>query len=165
MISILKDSMSLTNLGIPLLPKEMQILGGAQLPNGDLLITGGGPFEGPFPRGPFSSCNDISYEYFHYKDGSNQWKKVGTMKGVRVAYSSVSVDDSLLTTGGCDWQSNSSGSISTILSNHEEFSINGGVKERTNMPIALKYHAAAVFGKHTILISGGLGDEVNEIFH
>ena len=71
-ISILKDSMSRINLGIPSLPKEFQRLGGAQLPNGNLLISGGGSFPG---------WND---EYFYYKDGYNQWKKVGTMKGTRI---------------------------------------------------------------------------------
>ena len=69
MISILKDSMSLINLGIPSLSKEVQRLGGgAQLPNGDLLIIGWGIFYG---------WNDV---YFHNKDGSNQWKQVGTKK-------------------------------------------------------------------------------------
>ena len=32
------------------------------------------------------------------------------------------------------------------------------------MPIALQNHAAAVFGKHTILISGGIDAKVNENF-
>ena len=151
MISILKDSMSLINLGIPSLPKELQSLGGgAQLPNGDLLISGGGPF---------SIWNDISHEYFHYKDGSNQWGKVGTMKRARFGHSSILIDGNLLTTGGRYFDSSSK-----LLSNHEEFSINGGVKERTNMPIALQSHAAAVFGKDTILISGGIDAKVNETF-
>ena len=146
MISILKDSMSLINLGIPSLPKEMQRLGGgAQLPNGDLLIIGGGTFYG---------WND---EYFLYKDGTNQWKKVGTKKQENFGHSSVLIDGNLLTTGGC-------GSSAKLLSNHEEFSIKGGVKDRTNMPIALQNHAAAVFGKHTILISGGIDAKVNETF-
>ena len=140
MISILKDSMSRISLGIPSLPKEFHRLGGAQLPNGDLLISGGGLFPG---------WND---EYFHYKDGSNQWKKVGTMKGTRLGHSSVLINGDLLTTGGCD----SSLSLSTI----EKFSINGGVKERMNMPIALQHHAAAVFGKDTILIIGGIDVKV-----
>ena len=145
--------MSLINLGIPALPKDLQTLGGgAQLPNGDLLISGGGPF---------SIWNDTSHEYFHYKDGSNQWKKVGTMKRARFGHSSVLIDGNLLTTGGRDLQCASS---EKLLSNHEQFSIKGGVKDRTNMPIALKNHAAAVFGKHTILISGGIDVKVNGTF-
>ena len=109
-ISILKDSMSLINLGIPSLPKELQRLGGgAQLINGDLLISGGGPF---------SIWNDIPHGYFRYKDGSNQWKIVGTMKRERFGHSSVLIDDNLLTTGGYDLHCESS-------ANHEEFSIKG----------------------------------------
>ena len=139
--------MSRINLGIPSLPKRLQRFGGAQLPNGDLLISGGGTFSG---------YND---EYIHYKSGSNYWKKVGTMKQARSGYSSVLIDGNLLTTGGRYFDSSSK-----LLSNHEEFSINGGVRERTNMPIALESHAAAVFGKHTILISGGIDAKVNETF-
>ena len=143
-ISILKDSMSLINLGIPSLPKKLQTFGGAQLPNGDLLIIGGGTSSGG---------ND---EYFLYKDGSNQWKKVGTKKRQKFGNSSVLIDGNLLTTGGC-------GSSAKVLSNHEEFSINGGVKERKNMPMALTDHEAVVFGEHKILISGGYA-KVNETF-
>ena len=149
-ISMLKGSMSLINLGIPSLPRHLKRLGGAQLPNGDLLISGGA-------MSKTSGWND---EYFHYKEGSNQWEKVGTMKRARLGHSSVLIDGNLLTAGGCDWLDSSA----KLLSNHEEFSINGGEKERTNMPIALTHHAAAVFGKHTILISGGLDAKVDETF-
>ena len=38
---------------------------------------------------------------------------------------------------------------------NEEFSIEGGVKERKEMPIALNGHTATIFGEHKILISGG----------
>ena len=142
--------MTQINSPIPSLPKELCKLKGAQLPNCDLIISGG------YDRTE-SSYND---GYYHYKSGSNQWKKVGTMKQERYGYSSVLIDGNLLTTGGYDWLD----SPAKLLSNHEEFSIKGGVKDRTNMRIALQNHAAAVFGKHTILISGGVDAKVNETF-
>ena len=98
------------NSGIPSLPKELKRLGGAQLPNGDLLISGGGTGAG---------CND---EYLHYKDGSNQWKLVGTLKWARAGHSSVLIDGILLSTGGFDSSLN-------FVSNLEEFSIKEGVKK------------------------------------
>ena len=137
--------MSRNNSSIPSLPKGLSRLGGAQLPNGDLLISGGGGGAG---------CN---YEYLHYRDGSNQWKSVGTMKWARAGHSSVSIDGKLLTTGGFDSSAN-------FVSNLEEFSIKNGVKKRTMMPIKLHSHAATVFGKHTMLISGGNDNKVNKTY-
>ena len=144
-ISILKDSMSQINSDIPSIPKGLGGLSGTQLPNGDLIISGG--------------CHNIetNYDdgYYHYKKGSDQWKKVGIMKMARVGHSSVSIDESLFTTGGSNSSNVSSLNIS-YLSNHEEFSIEGGLKDRKEMPIALSYHSATVVGKYTILICGGM---------
>ena len=137
--------MSRLNSSIPSLPKRLERLGGAQLPNGDLLISGGG-------KG--TRCND---EYLHYKYGSDQWKLVGSMKWARYGHSSVLIDGILLTTGGFDSSAN-------FVSNHEEFSIKGGVKERKTMPIKLHNHAATVFGKHTMLITGGEDNKVKKTY-
>ena len=73
----------------------------------------------------------------------------------REGHSSVFIDGSLFTTGGTNSSNVSSLNIS-YLSNHEEFSIEGGLKDRKEMPIALSGHTATAIGKHTILICGGM---------
>ena len=140
--------MTQINSPIPSLPKELCKLKGAQLPNCDLIISGG-------CDSTESGYND---GYYHYKNGSNKWKKVGTMKRVREGHSSVFIDGSLFTVGGSNWSSNIS-----YLSNHEEFLIEGGLKDRKELPIALSDHTATVFGKHKMLICGGMF-EVSKIF-
>ena len=143
--SILKDLMLRINSSTPLLPKGLKRIRGAQLPDGDLLISGGSTGAG---------CND---KYLHYKNGSNQWKLVGTMKWARAGHSSVLIDGNLLTTGGYD-------SSEKYVSKHEEFSIKGRVKQREMKSIELYSHAATLFDKHTILISGGTDKEVNKTY-
>ena len=125
----------------------MKRLGGAQLPNGDLLISGG----------VNTSRSGASGEYLHYKEGTNQWKLVGTMKWARSGHSSVLIDGNLLTTGGLN-------SSEKFVSKHEEFSIKGGVKKRKMMPIKLHSHAATVFDKQYMLISGGFDKKVNKTY-
>ena len=152
MISISKDSCSQINSSIPTLPKALCKAGGTQLPNGDLLISGG-----------YNYCSNRRmtgqrYIFRHCKDGSNQWKRVGTiMKRPKYGHSSVFIDGSLFTSDGHTDRF-------SIISNHEEFSISRGIKERKEMPIALSDHTATVFGKDTILICGGLDSEVSKTF-
>ena len=93
--------------------------------------------------------------YYHYKNGSNQWKKVGTMKMAREGHASVLIDGSLFTTGGSYLPYVYATYISD-LSNNEEFSFEGGLKDRKEMPIELASHTATVIGKHTMLICGGM---------
>ena len=141
--------MSQINSAIPSLPMGLGILAGAQLPNGDLMISG--------------RCGDTESRYndsyYHYKKGSNQWKKVRTMKGARQGHSSVFIDGSLFTTGGhfVNYSSPSFGAQYHV-SSHEEFSIKDGMKLRKEMPIGLSGHTATVFGKHTMLICGGMAE-------
>ena len=145
MISIQKDSISRINSSIPSLPKVLWGLRGTQLPNGDLLVCGGVTGMG------------IS-EYRHYKEGSNQWTKVGTMKGARSLHSSVWIDGRLLVTGGVN-------SSNKKTSYHEEFSFDGGVKERKELPIALYSHTATIFGQNGMIVSGGFNERnVSKIF-
>ena len=138
--------MSQINSDIPSIPKGLGGLSGTQLPNGDLIINGG--FDCIESR-----CNN---GIFHHKNGSNQWKRVGAMKRAKGGHSSVLIDGSLFICGGCN-------SLGYDLSNHEEFSFKGGLKDRNEMPIALRGHTATVFGKHTMLICGG-EDRVSKTF-
>ena len=137
--------MSQINSDIPSIPKGLSGLSGTELPNGDLIISGG--------------CNKIESAYtegyFHYKNGSNHWKKVGTMKMAREGHSSVLIDGSLFTTGG-SYLPYVYATYVSDLSNNEEFSIEGGLKDRKEMPIPLSGHTATVIGKHTMLICGGM---------
>ena len=142
MISINKDSISHINSSIPSLPKGYRRLSGAQLPNRDLVICG---------RDGISYTNN---HYLHYKEGSNEWKKVGTMKKAKFRHSSVWIDGRLLTTG-------ESRKGTSYL---EEFSFNGGVKIRKNMPIPLKFHTATIFDRNRIIVCGGLDRRVSQTF-
>ena len=153
-ISILKDSMSQSNSLIPSLATGLARLAGAQLPNGDLMISGG----------CYETESLYNYGYYHYKKGSNQWQKVGTMNGAREGHSSVFIDGGLFTTGGYfETHFQNGGLCGSHLSSNEEFSIKEGMKLRKEMPIGLSSHTATVFGKHTMLICGGIA-KVSKIF-
>ena len=78
-------------------------LQGAKLPNGDLLVCGG------------KNVLATSHEYMLFQQGSNQWKKVGTMKMARWHHSSVYFDGGLSTVGGLD-------SSQSRISHHEYYS-------------------------------------------
>ena len=110
--------MSQINSDIPSIPKGLGGLSGTQLPNGDLIISGG--WRHQVDTNPLYDDG-----YYHYKNGSNQWKKVGTMNRARFGNSSVLIDGNLLTTGGCDFHCDAS---ARLLANHEEFSIDHGLK-------------------------------------
>ena len=122
-------------------------LQGAKLPNGDLLVCGGN-----------NVLRRTSAEYMLFKQGSNQWKKVGTMKRARWLHSSVCFDGDLFTIGGKD-------SFNTrIISHHEQFSFEGGTKDKKELPIALYGHTATIFDYHKMLICGGRDDLVGKQF-
>ena len=145
LISINKDSILHHNYTIPSIPNGLVDLQGAQLPNSDLVICGGRAHPG-------LHCSD---EYLHYKEGSNQWKKLGTMKRGRFWHSSVWIDGQLLTTGGLNSSMN-------LSSHHEEFSFGAGVKERKEMPIALCGHTSTIFGQHKMIVCGGIAKDVRK---
>ena len=133
MISINKGSISHINSSIPSLPSGICGLGGTQLPNGDLVV-----------------CGYMGGLYLHYKEGSNQWTTAGSIIRGTTDHSSVWIDGRLLTTGGQD--------VSYfVISRHEEFSLDGGVKERKKMPIELSCHTATIFDQNKIIVCGGIG--------
>ena len=182
-ISIRKDTISHTNASIPSLPKKLAALNGTQQSNGDLVLSGGYYMDSHeewdgYDNG--SGLGDFDYEWvdvevrnddiLHYKLGSNQWTKVGTLKNVRRNHSSVWMDGSLLTTGGeeivrsvMDCRRNINHIWETV-SHHEEFSLEEGVKERKELPIVLKWHTATRFGRHKMIICGGVGNSVSYLF-
>ena len=129
---------------VPSLPTRCNGLRGVQLPNGNLLVCGGGGFDliGSIVEGP--ACG----EYLLLKAHSDQWTNVGTMKVARKYHTSVFYDGCLYTTGGLD-------SLNNVISHHEAFSLNGDVKEKKDMPIALQGHTATIFDQHKMLICGG----------
>ena len=104
----------------------MSRLRGAKLLSGNLLVCGGRVY------GTKSGGIWKSDEYMVFKQGSNQWKKVGTMKRARSHNSSTYINGSLLTVGGRD-----SNPSSNAISHHEQFSFEGGIKDRKELPIAL----------------------------
>ena len=184
-ISITKDSIShiwttrfnshVKHQLIPPIPTELSALRGSQLSNGDLVLSGGYTMsgyydeetDGRYMRSHWVEVEVCNHEYLYYKQGSNRWTKVATMKYERRNHSSVWMDGCLLTTGGehkvnrrtrlRDWET---------IARHEEFSLNGyiGVKERKEMPIALKCHTATKFGHHKVIVCGGKGKSVSYSF-
>ena len=150
-IAIVNDSISHLISSIPSLPyygfHDRMFYCGTQLPNGDLLLAGGGLVR-------YGGCGRYigpqkCYKYHHYREGSIHWSEVGTMKMARNQYASVLIDGCLLTTGGND---SYTGDYTSHL---EKFSFAGGVEEKKKMPIALSGHTATIFGKHKMLICGG----------
>ena len=114
-----------------------------QLPNGYWLVCGG------------CISKIMKSEYRLFKQGPNQWTKFGTMQNAIWEHASVYIDGALLTTGGVDLSRNA-------ISHHEHFSFEGGVKNRKELPIALRRHRATIFGNHKMLISGGLDIHVSK---
>ena len=152
---------------------------GTSLPNGDLIVCGGDTGQGcknMVEHGAktwWQVCEGdtgptFSDEYLHYKDFSNHWTNVGTMKTARFSHSSVWIDGCLFTTGGfctlehVEYDSDDSERALWIsrddwqaTSHHEMFSIQGGVKVRREMPTPLGGHTATMFAAHKIIVCGG----------
>ena len=155
-IAIVNDSISHVIPSIPSLPylgflggSDKIFYGGTQLPNGDLLLAGGGLVHS-------ENLPIINYHhhrnYYHYRKGSNYWEILGTMKMARHQYASVLIDGCLFTSGGIDRFGNHTSYL-------EKFSFEGGVEEKKSMPIALTCHTATVFGKYKMLVCGGQTSE------
>ena len=52
----------------------------------------------------------------------------------------------------------------TMIGSMEEFSFDGGVKERKEMAIPLKNPTATKFGHHKIIVCGGIAEKVTKTF-
>ena len=157
MISINKDSISHKMTSIPSIPKNFGSgfgLSGAQLPNRDLVICGG--LDVYKSNCYYGSATMSVHQYLHYKEGSNQWRKVGSMKVAISDHSSVWIDGRLLTTG-YDEDYNQT-------SHHEEFSFDGGVKMRKKLPMPLQHHTATIFDQNRIIVCGGSDRKVSQKF-
>ena len=144
-VSIKKDSISIINSTIQSLPKRLTQLRGTQLPNHDLLVSGGCPFTGP-------DCND---EYLRFSQDSNQWKKVGTMKKARRLHSSVLLNGCLYSTGGYDLSNK-------ITSHHEILNLDGRVEEKKELPIQLWGHTANKLNENQYMVCGGWDKNVSK---
>ena len=139
MKSIKNDSLSIINSNIPSLPKGLGDLRGTQLPNHDLLVSGG--YTG-------SKWND---EYLRFSLSSNQWKKVGTMKIARKSHSSVLLNGCLYSCGGRD-------SSGKRTSHHEVLDLEGRVEEKKELPFALSRHSAHKLNENQYMVIGGWND-------
>ena len=135
-ISIKKDSILLTNTFVPSLPKRLVGLRGTQLPNHDLLISGGDTDSG------------VNDEYLRFNHASYQWKKVGTLKNARYSHSSVLLNGCLYSCGGFY-------STSKATSHHEAFSLDGVVNEKRGLPIPLFNHTANKLNESQYMVIGG----------
>ena len=135
-VSIKKDSISMINSTIPSLPKRLNSLRGTQLPNQDLLVSGG------------RTGYVMNDEYLRFSQDSNQWKKVGTMKMARYAHSSVLLNGCLYSCGGYDSPGNT-------ISHHEVLNLDGRVSEKKELPIALGNHTANKLNNYEYMVCGG----------
>ena len=143
-ISLSKTSISSIKPEIPSLTKDVSRFGGAQLPNGDLLVAGGYDGYGPY--------ND---KYLYLKNSSKEWTEVGTMKRTRKEHSTVFIGGSTFSCGG------SVGYKAT--SHHESFSLKGEVRELMALPISLKQHTATIISQNEILVCGGRSKDVSQL--
>jgi len=135
-VSIKKDSISIINSTIPSLPKGLGYFRGTQLPDHDLLVSGGW-------RGSVKNN-----EYLRFSQDSNQWKKVGTIKMARYAHSSVLLNGCLYSCGGDD-------SSGRVTSHHEVLNMDGRVEEKKELPIALGGHTANKLNDNQYMVIGG----------
>ena len=149
-ISIQMNSIHHINRTIPPLPKGLGFLQGEKLPNGNFLVCGG-LTGGLIVGGSRYFCNE---DYLIYKNGSDMWDKVGKMKERRYLHSSVFINGRLFSCGGLD-------SNSKLISDHEAFTLNGKVKKKKSLPIALAGHTASKFDENKILVCGGRNEGVS----
>ena len=131
------DSVLLTTTTVvPLLPKGLVGLRGSQLPNHDLLVSGG------------DTGTVVNDEYLRFNHASNQWKKVGTMQNARYSHSSVLLNGYLYSCGGFY-------SPRKATSHHEAFSSDGVVNEKRELPIELSNHTANKLNESQYMVIGG----------
>ena len=153
------DSISRINTTIPNLPKKhgyqgaLQDMRGTRLPNNDLLLSGG-----------FRMCGNGMYTkviedtYLLYSQSTNQWKEVGKMKMPRYDHSSVLLNGCVYSCGGYKrWMSHER--------HHEVFSLDGSVKDRKELPIALSGHTASRLNENQYMICGGVDENVSKECH
>ena len=136
----------------------MDRLSGAWLSNGDLLLCGG--------LNVMRYNTEMNNQYLLFQEGSSQWNKIGKMKKPRCDHSSVFMDGSLYTCGGCTFPGNTTShheAFSLVVgSNINEYFV--GVKKKKEMPLALRNHSATKIGQHKMLICGGLDKHVIKTF-
>ena len=135
-VSIKKDSISMINSTVPSLPKGLAGLRGTQLPNQDLLVSGG------------RTGDVMNDEYLRFSQDSNQWKKVGTMKKARGLHSSVLLNGCVYSCGGVD-------SSGRAISHHEVLKLDGIVEKKKELPIELACHTANKLNNNQYMVCGG----------
>ena len=133
------------NATIPPLPKRLGYLQGAQLPNQDLLVSGG------------YTGSVRNHEYLRFSQDSNQWKKIGTMKMARGAHSSVLLNGCVYSCGGLD-------SSDKNTSHHEVLTLDGRVVEKKELPFALRGHTANKLNDNQYMVIGGYDKNVSKSF-
>ena len=154
-ISIENDSVKHVNYALVSPLKRLCSLRGAQLTNGNLLVCGG-----VHPSAcEHSNSYSVKYdEYLLLNFGSKKWNKIETMKNTTVfSHSSASLDGRLFTTGG----QTIVGDASTY---HRDFSFGEGVKERQQLPIALRNHTSTIYDQENMIICGGFNKKVSNAY-
>ena len=156
-ISISNNSVSCSNKVFPSLPKNLKMYEGRQLSNGDLLLCGS--------RYMLTShLDDIRYENWHLKDGSNQWTKIKTMEKSPLTGKLMKYEcwNSTPLIDGCFFHINVLGPYLNSWIHPELFSIEDAatVKEAVMSFISpsnifLSGHTVTTVGKHRIFICGG----------
>ena len=132
---------------IPFLPIQLKGLRGARLPNGNLLVCGGGVLS-RHDRHGFWIEQGLNSDYLLLEHSCKRWINLGTKKRARKYHSSIFYEKCLYTAGGLD-------STNNATSHHEELSLNGIVKEKKALPIALHGHTANMLNQNKMLICGG----------
>ena len=84
-------------------------------------------------------------------------EKVGTMKKANHLHSSVLLN-------GCLYSCGSRFSSYKSTSHHEVLNLDGGIEEKRELPIALRYHTANKLNENQYMVIGGYEKYVSKIF-
>ena len=134
-ISIVNESLSYSDKFIPSLPKDLIVIRGGRLSNGDLICEG---YSDGYPDGyPVK----VILEYWRHKDGSNEWENVGKRRDVETPMNSTFLIDN------CFVSMDNLCSSSDTFSHHQLFA-NSITKKHKEHLYSFNYgHTAALFGQ------------------
>ena len=157
LILLRPESISIEKQSIPFLPIGLCVLGGVQLPNGDLLVCGGNTVkEGwKYCEGIEATNGWKNDEYLVLPRMSEEWISIGKMLEPRSNHSSIFINGSVFSCGGKDSGKN-------IFAHHEEFKLGESINARKELPLKLVGHTVEELDSSNYILIGGLDKNVGE---
>ena len=157
LILLRSESICLEKESIPLLPIGLCVLGGVQLPNGDLLVCGGNTVkEGwEYCEGIEAKDGWKNDDYLILRKMNKEWSSIGKMLEPRSNHSSIFINGSVFSCGGKDSGKN-------IFAHHEEFKLGVSINVRKELPLKLVGHIVEDLGSSNYILIGGLDKNVGK---